>query len=209
MTIGETSRTGRRAAAIATRGRMLDAARALADEGGYERVTVAQVTQRAGTSRATFYLYFENIREIYLLLAERATDAVFEGAVSGWTSVDLVASLDAWVRGYVTVFREHAGVLRVGYGHRFDDADFSTLIDRSRARLARQLAINLDGAVAIGLAREVDTTLVAEALNSTLESMCVFEIDAEDRRDLDTLCSTLVDLWVHAVVVDGAPTGTT
>lgn len=195
----EVARPGRRAAALRTRTRMLDAARELADLGGFDRTTVAQVTDRAGTSRATFYLYFENIREIYLELARRTSDQLFEAAAQGWHATDLETSVASWVRGYVTCFRENAGILRVSYGHRFDDADFNALIIETRLRLTQQLATGLDGCMAVGLARPMDTRLTAEALGSMLESLCVFEIDHRQQRDLTSLCEGLADLWLHAV----------
>lgn len=196
---GTSIRPGRRAAAIRTRARILDAARDLADEGGFDRITVVQVTDRAGTSRATFYLYFENIREIYLELARRTADRLFESAAGGWRSTDLAGSVNSWVRGYVSCFRENAGILRVSYGHRFDDADFNSLIVQTRLRLTQQLATGLSGCVALRLARPMDTQLTAEALGSMLESMCVFEIDHGRTRDLDAMCEGLADLWLRAV----------
>jgi AcrR family transcriptional regulator len=45
-------------------GRLRDAALALFTEQGFERTTIAQITERAGLSRRTFFHHFADKREV-------------------------------------------------------------------------------------------------------------------------------------------------
>jgi len=47
---------------------LLDAARAVYRERGYEAASVAEIAKRAGRAHGTFYLYFDNKRDVYSAL---------------------------------------------------------------------------------------------------------------------------------------------
>lgn len=98
---------------------LLDAAAAIIDEVGFERLTTAMVSERAGASIGTVYRYFPD--RIALLQAlgarnldrvlTRAGDAVLDSAHTEWTGA-LAAAFEV----LVTAFRSEPGFrgLRVG-----------------------------------------------------------------------------------------------
>lgn len=59
--------------------RMLDALANASTEKGYARTTVADVLERAGVSRATFYEHFENKEAAFLAAYETAVEILFVG----------------------------------------------------------------------------------------------------------------------------------
>lgn len=50
------------------------AARAAFEELGYGATTIAEITRRAGVSRATFYVYFASKEHVFAVLAEQVRD---------------------------------------------------------------------------------------------------------------------------------------
>ncbi|AUM19352.1 helix-turn-helix domain-containing protein [Rhodococcus ruber] len=65
----ERARSARRDSDGPRRRELLDAARDCFGELGYERTTVAVITERAAVSRATFYAYFSSKEEVFRALA--------------------------------------------------------------------------------------------------------------------------------------------
>lgn len=121
--------------------RICEAHAALCAEQGYRATTVADISSRAGVSRATFYECFENKEECFLSVLELALSELFacaEGACRGAEpeqriEAALAATLDwvaqkpapAWacfvestcatpesLRRYVTAITDFAGLLR-------------------------------------------------------------------------------------------------
>jgi len=64
----------------AAEARLLDAAVALFEERGYDETTVAEIAERAGLTKRTFFRYFADKREVLFWGAERIED-LFMGAI--------------------------------------------------------------------------------------------------------------------------------
>jgi AcrR family transcriptional regulator len=75
------------------RERLLEAVAALIAEQGYAAMAVADVVERAGVSRGTFYKLFENKLDCVLTAQQEAYDRFHEAVVSA------CASSQEWVRG--------------------------------------------------------------------------------------------------------------
>jgi len=92
--------------------RLERAALALFTERGYEATTVADIADRAGLSRATFFRYFADKREVLFgapdMLAERFSDAILS-APSAAMAIDCVAAaLESAAPGFTPDRRELA-----------------------------------------------------------------------------------------------------
>ncbi|WP_313406176.1 helix-turn-helix domain-containing protein [Aeromicrobium sp.] len=55
-------------------GELVLAARSAFEELGYGATTIAEITRRAGVSRATFYVYFASKEQVFAVLAEQVRD---------------------------------------------------------------------------------------------------------------------------------------
>ncbi len=55
-------------------GQLLEAARESFEELGYGATTIAEITRRAGVSRATFYVYFASKEQVFAVLADQVRE---------------------------------------------------------------------------------------------------------------------------------------
>lgn len=98
---------------------LLDAAAAVIDELGYERLTTAMVAERAGASIGTVYRYFPDRIAVLQALAARNLDRTLERTVveiKDQKNENWVDALSAAFGVFVEAFRNEAGFrsLRVG-----------------------------------------------------------------------------------------------
>jgi AcrR family transcriptional regulator len=94
------------------RARLQAAALALYGERGYEQTTVAEIAERAGLTKRTFFRYFADKREVLFWgseVLEQQMVAAIEGAPASASTVGLIgAALDAAAVRFEE-FREFAG----------------------------------------------------------------------------------------------------
>jgi len=74
MTQGWSVREDHDRADAERRRELVTAARAAFEELGYGATTIAEITRRAGVSRATFYVYFASKEQVFAVLAEQVRD---------------------------------------------------------------------------------------------------------------------------------------
>lgn len=78
---------------VATRARILSAARAALEEHGVRRTTVADIARRSGVSRQTIYRYWPDLTALYGAVLTEELRAVVGGGVPGGSLSDVVDSL--------------------------------------------------------------------------------------------------------------------
>jgi AcrR family transcriptional regulator len=97
------------------RERMLEACCRAVAEKGYARFTVADVLERAGVSRETFYEHFSDKEDCFLAAYELATDAV-AGAMTAADPGDQLTPLeryDRMLKAYLEVMSSEGAYARV------------------------------------------------------------------------------------------------
>jgi AcrR family transcriptional regulator len=144
---------------------LLDAAAAVLDEVGMERLTTALVAERAGASIGTVYRYFPDRITLLQALAARNLERIEERleeaiATGGGTVSD---ALDTVAETFVSMFRSEPGFrsLRLGDGLDVRDPERN---EAAKARLARSIADDI--ALAF---EESDPGTVAAQLDIALE----------------------------------------
>jgi AcrR family transcriptional regulator len=165
---------------------LLDAAAAVIDELGYERLTTAMVAERAGASIGTVYRYFPDRIAVLQALGARNLDRVLSRvaeAVGDEQNADARAAVDAAVEVLVTAFREDPGFrsLRVGdvidlrpapVERTYNSVIAETILDS----LAQRYGIAVDDEVRFALEASIE---IADALAAR-----AFARDIEDARFL-------------------------
>ena len=128
-----------------TRERLLNAARELLQSNSPVQLTVVAIAKKAKSSSATFYLYFEDVRGLLLVLSEEAeTDmrVVHEVLDEPWDpqSLDLEHAARV-VNAYVSVWDKHREVLRYrNLEADRGDAEFENIRLRTSVRIVSRFA---------------------------------------------------------------------
>lgn len=177
---------------------LLDAAAAIIDEIGFERLTTAMVAERAGASIGTVYRYFPDriavvealsVRSVQRLV-DRVSVEVRERALTDWhRSVDVVVDI------LVDMYRSEPGFRAIRFGES-ETAD-RTLSTESRRPLADQLvACMVDR---FGVERTTDLEFAVEVATETgsaLIARAFFSDPKGDGRFVDE-CRTLVTAYLE------------
>ncbi len=107
-------RLSREQVEMSQRLRMLDALANATAEKGYAHTTVADVLERAGVSRATFYEHFRSKEEAFLAAYEAGVDLLLAGAVDALAEVgdDPLARFDHVLGAYLETLAAEPAIAR-------------------------------------------------------------------------------------------------
>lgn len=101
---------------IETRARLMKAAENLLEKRSIMELGVADIAAAAGTSTAAFYVYFDDVNEVVLAVAqtiEQITPEMAELLSGPWTEENAQDKALALVKAYVAFWQEHHAVLRI------------------------------------------------------------------------------------------------
>jgi len=131
-----------------TRSSILDASRRLFLERGYAGTPINAITEACGISRAGFYTYFKDKREIFNVLGKNAyRDAL--AVIAEWADADDPfgpADIRAWVGRYFDYMDHHGAFVLASTQSAPDDDDFRN----SRNRMVTRASWTLGRAIAAG-----------------------------------------------------------
>lgn len=139
MDLSDDSRGGR------TRSAILEASRRLFLERGYAGTPINAITEACGISRAGFYTYFKDKREIFTGLGETAYRDVL-AVLSEWDDFPASYGVDVvrdWVGSYFAYLDRHGAFVMASAHSAPDDEAFR----RSRNRMQTRAAWKLGQAV--------------------------------------------------------------
>ncbi|MBV7706994.1 TetR/AcrR family transcriptional regulator [Nocardia nova] len=135
-------RLGARAAR--TRNAILEASKQLFLERGYSGTRINNITDACGISRAGFYTYFRDKREIFNTLGEETYHELLD-VVARWDTIPQPCTredVETWVRGYFAFMDKHgAFILSAQPGP--SDEDVKIASTRMQMRVVWLLGMNL------------------------------------------------------------------
>jgi AcrR family transcriptional regulator len=102
----------RQARSVEKRAKLLDAGRALFREQGYEAMSIADITARAGMAAGAFYLYFRSKRQLLVVLMDELTEHLAALDLRPGATSDMQAALRAFVAALFRTDLEYLGVVR-------------------------------------------------------------------------------------------------
>jgi len=163
------TRVDRERSTHARYGELLDAAEIVLARLGYDRTTVAAITDQAGVSRATLYVYFASKEEIFLALAARVRDAFLLAQELPGSHDSPRTFLHDTIRAASEAARTHGAMLRLIDRQRGDDPRIAAIYAEMRARPIARFATFLRRLTEAGQARPAAAVEVtAEALVTAL-----------------------------------------
>ena len=156
---------------------LLDAAAAIIDDIGFERLTTAMVAERAGASIGTVYRYFPDriavVEALSIRSAQRLAAAISESMATTESWVDVA---DRMVDASVTMYRTEPGFRAIRFGDQSDQAERHDDVEGRNALpgtiagvLAERFGIERTPAVdlALKISIEVGAGLIAFAFASS------------------------------------------
>jgi AcrR family transcriptional regulator len=182
---------GKRGAA--TRRRLLDATATLLETRGVRDLRVVDIAREVGTSPATFYQYFRDVKEAVLAIAAEVGEDLAplgELLARPWDEPGGLGSARELVDAFVEYWDEHRAVLRTrNLAAQEGDHRFRTVRIDALRPLREGLAAKVEEAQQAGrVAAEITPMAAAAALASMMERMAAFHVELElwgvERRDL-------------------------
>ena len=130
--------------ALQTRERLLEATVKLVAEQKLRDLRVIDITRRVGISAAAFYQYFQDVDDIVLCLAERASEEmpmILAEVEGSWQGEAGLAKARKIVDAFISHWDEHHAVLRVrNLASDEGDERFQALRSRTMTPVIRELA---------------------------------------------------------------------
>jgi AcrR family transcriptional regulator len=150
------------------RAQLVAAAREVFGQKGYHAATVDDITRAAGVAKGTFYLYFQEKREIYYELVrsflQHVKDIGASVAREVKTPADFYARCEHAAHELLRVFIEHYSLARLAYRESMSlDAELERMLREFYRDLARVEADNVRLGIELGLFRPVDPLIAAYA----------------------------------------------
>jgi AcrR family transcriptional regulator len=130
-----------------TRSAILDASRRLFLERGYAGTPINAITEACGISRAGFYTYFKDKREVFNVLGQTAYHDA-RAVIAEWAQAAEpfgLAEARAWVGHYFDYMDVHGAFVLASAHSAPDDDDFRTSRNRMVARASWQLGQAIAG----------------------------------------------------------------
>lgn len=151
--------------AARTRDAILDASKQLFLDRGYAGTRINNITDACGISRAGFYTYFRDKREIFNTLGEATYHELLQvvGTLDDLPRPASRADFEGWIRQYFAFMDEHgAFILSAQSGP--TDEDVRVASNRMQMRVAFLLGVSLRG-------RQQRPTTAPEALGLATQAM--------------------------------------
>ncbi|MCK9685672.1 TetR/AcrR family transcriptional regulator [Scleromatobacter humisilvae] len=99
-----------------TRARLMKATTNLLEKRSIRDLSVSEIAAVAGTSSSAFYVYFDDVNEIALAIAEsvqQITPEIEALLTQHWSHSDAKAKATALIKAYAAFWHEHHAILRV------------------------------------------------------------------------------------------------
>ncbi|MEU8270187.1 TetR/AcrR family transcriptional regulator [Sphaerisporangium sp. NPDC049002] len=190
-----------------TRRRLLDASEEVFAELGYHEASIVKITEAAGCSQGTFYIYFEGKQQIFdELVADlnrRVRRAMSEGARQGRTRPE---SERLGFKGFFRFTAEHPGLYRI-----IRQAEFVSpgMLQRHYRTIADGYVGGLRAAMADGEIAQADPEVLAWALMGVGELIGMRWILWKDGPGgvPDQVFEEMYAFILRGLGADGAPSG--
>jgi AcrR family transcriptional regulator len=177
---------------LATRSRLSDAVRSLADAG--DEITVRTVTAAAGVSRATFYTHFSGIDELALHLQEQAFHEIAASSLDDADgSVDetaMIRSQRALIAHYAAYRSLYAGAFAVAVPRGAESRVAALMRTEILAHIRRVRSRPH------GIDPEIAATYIAHAATGLIASWVLGDVDATED-ELAQHLTQLMPRWMH------------
>lgn len=184
---------------------ILDAAKGLFFDRGYKDTTIEMITERAGVSTGTFYLYFKNKVEIYMTLYADGIDIfhrMAEEAIS-WPGMSALARVSAIAQAYhrfYSEYTEYFDILAFIHMHQAElkeRSEMASMLDRKAIELLKMIEEVIKEGIENGEFAPRDTWKATNALWGMMDGIIMLA----ERGNVMVMGVSLEDLFKEAVTI--------
>jgi AcrR family transcriptional regulator len=196
-------KASRKSAAQDTETSILQSAQDVFSEKGFFGTTVAEIVDRAGVSRGTFYLYFKNREEVFSAILARVVGEMF--MLSGSRqSGSLEERVEGANRAYLENFYRHRAFMRSVLQVATFDTDVADTLNDLRQRFIDRVRRHLERCQKDGLCKDTDpeisSFLLVVMVEFTAYSWLSFGWQPEGSTfDFDSVVKEASTLWSNAI----------
>ena len=169
---------------------------------GYHRTNVADIIGRARIARGTFYLYFQNKKDLFEELLEQVLTELSARILRlkvGPDSPNPVEQLRANLRRVVTYVLEERELTDILLNHSTGfDRDLDDKILNFYDRIAALIQRSLDLGIEMRLVRETDTRAIAYSILGAIKEV-IGLLSRGGAVDADKLVETILDFGLRGV----------
>jgi AcrR family transcriptional regulator len=192
-----------------TRTAIVQAAREVFEEKGFDEARIADITARADTAYGSFYTYFDSKEAVFRELARDLSAAIFTASrASDLPDASPEDKIRHTTRLYLETFAENARLMSVFEQVAARDEYFRTVLLEVRGMFIDRIAGGTWRLQEQGLAaRDLDAVTCAHLLGGMIENIGRMMYTYGERHDLDHLLDEATALWARAIGLRRGPAG--
>jgi AcrR family transcriptional regulator len=198
---------------MSRRAELLAAARTLFAQRGYHETTVEDITRAAGVAKGTYYLYFQEKREIFLAIIGELLDAIKAVGISvaqlapGENPIAFLQRAELAAVRLVEMVQDNGAMIRLAYRESMSmDRALEAMLRDFYRETAEIEAKNIRIAQQLGLLRECDPLLTAFAHIGMIERILFTMVDAPELfPDRRAVVREMMRLAYEGLRAPGAP----
>jgi AcrR family transcriptional regulator len=192
-----------------TRTAIVQAAREVFEEKGFDEARIADITARADTAYGSFYTYFDSKEAVFRELARDLSAAIFTASrASDLPDASPEDKIRHTTRLYLETFAENARLMSVFEQVAARDEYFRTVLLEVRGMFIDRIAGGTRRLQEQGLAaRDLDAVTCAHLLGGMIENIGRMMYTYGERHDLDHLLDEATALWARAIGLGRGPAG--
>ena len=184
-----------------TRTAIVQAAREVFEEKGFDEARIADITARADTAYGSFYTYFDSKEAVFRELARDLSAAIFTASrASDLPDASPEDKIRHTTRLYLETFAENARLMSVFEQVAARDEYFRTLLLEVRGLFVDRIAGGTRRLQEQRLAEpRLDPVTCAHLLGGMIENIGRMMYTYGERHDLDHLLDEATALWARAI----------
>jgi len=186
--IGNNPKKGTRARSVVDkeqkRKNLLTCALELFRNKGYQGTSIEAITETAGVSTGTFYLYFKNKVEVYRILNVNGAailQELIEDAIS-WPGMTPLSQLSAVAGAYLRFYTDYPGyydilsVLNIGQNEFYENEEMLEPLNQQTVNILKTVESILIKGIQMGELAETDTWKTTNALWGMLDGILLLDV---------------------------------
>ncbi len=186
---------------------LMDAALTLFSERDFHEVTVEEIAERAGLSKGTVYLYFENKENLFLSIIQDRTDALISRirrAIRSHRTYE--ERLNKLVLSWLGFFEEQKAYFKLVHSEksRIDARSKQSMhvhMQQSYIEMKKLLTGFIEEGIALNLLRKVKPEVLVKALQGMLNGFIFESVFMQEKSSLVGETQSVLDIFSNGAFV--------